>query len=81
MTFVVPFGLVLIPSLEASPMTTFPRPFSIHAMTSYTSRSGRDELHFIPRPRGGSGEPNELASIFHRAVSGRCDGLRIPVWD
>ena len=22
-----------------------------------------------------------LTSIFHRAVSGRCDGLRITAWD
>ena len=25
--------------------------------------------------------PEDLALIFRRAVSGRCDGLRITVWD
>jgi hypothetical protein len=25
--------------------------------------------------------PEALTSIFHREASGRCDGLRITVWD
>ena len=40
------------------------------------------DLHWFAE--GGIGDAqlvHSLASIFHRAVSGRCDGLRITVWD
>jgi hypothetical protein len=39
MAFVVPFRLVLTPSLEASPMTTVPRPLSINERSSHSTCS------------------------------------------